>query len=172
VTEAGTALSLASQWAGDAMKRFVRLSGRKESGSLVVSSTVRLSILRALRRRRHPRGGDADLTGSRSAARPCPKPSQRSRHTASAVERQTVMELDPRAQFEGPLRLVLSVDAPGRRAGLQSERWGHRTWTRSRCVSVVSRNASKPVALETLVWLAERPRDIGRRSFATRNTFS
>ena len=37
------------QWAGEAMNRLVRFSGRKASGSLVVSSTVRSSILRALR---------------------------------------------------------------------------------------------------------------------------
>ena len=49
-TLAGTALSLASQCAGDAMNRLVRLIGMKESGSLVVSSTVMSSILRALRR--------------------------------------------------------------------------------------------------------------------------
>ncbi len=49
-TLAGTAASFAAQWAGEAMKRFERLIGRKLSGSEVVSSTVRSSILRAERR--------------------------------------------------------------------------------------------------------------------------
>ena len=49
VTDAGTAFSFASQWAGEAMKRLVRLIGRNESGSEVVSSTVMSSILRAMR---------------------------------------------------------------------------------------------------------------------------
>ena len=49
-TLAGTALSLLSQCAGEAMKRLDKLIGKNESGSLVVSSTVRSSILRALRR--------------------------------------------------------------------------------------------------------------------------
>ena len=48
VTLAGTAASLAFQCAGDAMKRLVRLIGRKASGSVVTSSTVMSSILRAL----------------------------------------------------------------------------------------------------------------------------
>ncbi len=48
-TVAGTAASLAAQCAGEAMKRLVRLIGRKLSGSEVVSSTVRSSILRAER---------------------------------------------------------------------------------------------------------------------------
>ena len=37
-------------WAGEAMNRLVRLMGRNASGSLVVSSTVKSSILRAERR--------------------------------------------------------------------------------------------------------------------------
>lgn len=48
-TDAGTAFSFASQWAGEAMNRLLRLIGRNESGSLVVSSTVRSSTLRAER---------------------------------------------------------------------------------------------------------------------------
>src|SRR5450830_490793 len=47
LTLAGTALSLASQWLGEAMNRLLRLIGKKESGSLVISSTVCSSILRA-----------------------------------------------------------------------------------------------------------------------------
>ncbi len=46
---AGVASYLACQWAGEAMNRFVRFSGKKASGSLVVSSTVSSSTLRALR---------------------------------------------------------------------------------------------------------------------------
>jgi hypothetical protein len=41
--------SLPAQCVGEAMNKLVRLIGRKESGSLVVSSTVRSSILRASR---------------------------------------------------------------------------------------------------------------------------
>ena len=45
----GAASNFFCQCAGLAMKRLVRFSGRKESGSLVVSSTVRLSIFFAVR---------------------------------------------------------------------------------------------------------------------------
>jgi hypothetical protein len=50
---AGVAPAAASNffchWAGEAMNRFVRLIGRNASGSLVVSSTVMSSTLRAVR---------------------------------------------------------------------------------------------------------------------------
>jgi hypothetical protein len=47
VTLAGTASNFFFQCAGEAMKRLVKLMGRKLSGSVVLSSTVRSSILRA-----------------------------------------------------------------------------------------------------------------------------
>ena len=49
VTLAGTACSLAAHCVGEAMNRLVRLIGRNESGSLVVSSTDSSSSLRAER---------------------------------------------------------------------------------------------------------------------------
>ena len=93
------------QCAGEAMNRLVRLIGRKLSGSLVVSSTVRSSIFLAETRFGMRDDGDADLVG-REVRRVLVEHLLDVPDDGVGLEVRAVMELDAGAQLERPLGLV------------------------------------------------------------------
>jgi hypothetical protein len=106
---------------GLAMNRLVRLIGSRLSGSLVMSATVRSSILLRAAQRRHPRGGEAHLPRV-VVRRLAVQHLADVPHHGVGVEVAAVVELHARPQAEHPARLVRLVHLPlGGEAGITTE---------------------------------------------------
>ena len=111
--------------------------------------------------RGHARGGHADLAGVEVHGLLVEHLADVPYHRIG-VEGRAIVELHARAQLEHPLGLVLGINRPG--GGQTGDQHAGRIGLRQIPVRerVVHGNAGEAVALEALVGLAERARDVRR----------